>query len=108
MRASAKARARRQAHARAMSDLRPQVLARDGWRCQAAGVLDGPCSGALAVHHRYIATRVDTLENLTVLCHEHHQGDTGVHANPARAYDLGLLVHAADGPPTEPWTPPTA
>jgi hypothetical protein len=101
---------KRKGHVQRMEDLRPIVFARANYRCEAAGVMPGRCSlpGALQAHHRLTRQHggPDTPENLVALCPNHHQGQDGVHRHPEVAYDLGLLIRAADGPPTEPWSPP--
>jgi len=55
-----------------------------------------PCTGRLVVHHRRPrgmgGSSDDTIhdvESLAVLCDGHHRE---VHANPARAYECGLLL----------------
>ena len=75
-----------------------EAMQRAGFRCEASSYgLGGPCDGPLIVHHRIIrgmgSTRdesIHDLDNLAVLCDfAHHRH---VHANPAEAYELGLLV----------------
>lgn len=101
LRPSPKAAAKRRAHVAAMKELRPLVFARDGYRCQAAGVLPGECDRVLAAHHRYRAVRTDTMENLITICRAHHNGGEGLHTqHVAAAYAVGLLLNA---PPTAVW-----
>jgi len=89
-----------------MVELRPLVFARDHYQCQAIGLMPGSCSGALAAHHRWTAVRLDTIENLVTLCHEHHQGDNGVHQRKTRAYEVGLLLRMSAKPtPADEWVP---
>jgi hypothetical protein len=100
-------RANRVEAALTMHELRPLALARDGWRCQGDGVLDGRCSGPLHVHHRKPrgVGGPDELANLVTLCHEHHEGDHGVHGwrEHARALASGLLISGFDPAPAEAW-----
>jgi len=82
------------------------VLARDGYQCRGAEAMGGRCSGPLQVHHRQRHPRAHTLANLVTLCEEHHEGDHGVHRNPERAFEVGLLLRTSDGVPTDEWDPP--
>jgi len=77
---------------RLSDDLRQQVMARDGWGCQARTLTpDLPCRGRLHVHHRLPRSRggPDTLNNLVTLCLVHHDH---VHGNPVWAKHHGLLL----------------
>lgn len=58
-------------------DIRPRVLARDGYRCTALDTDGHRCpSQATDVHH--IGNRDDhSLANLTSLCADHHAPETG-------------------------------
>jgi 5-methylcytosine-specific restriction endonuclease McrA len=55
--------------AEAYSQLRQQVLERDGWRCQTCGAMSN-----LEVHHRQFRSRSgsDSEENLITLCASCH------------------------------------
>jgi hypothetical protein len=106
---SPKARARRADHADAMGLLKPQVHARDCWRCVLCLRQEGP-GVPLEAHHRLIRRQggPDTLENLVSLCGPFPAGCHGwAHrAGQAEARALGLLLPAAGGPPQEEWERP--
>lgn len=85
------------------------VLARDLYRCQGETVMPGRCDGGLQVHHRLMRSQggPDTMENLVTLCYAHHEGGYGgVHSRCELAYEVGLLIRFADGPPERAWEPP--
>ena len=76
-------------------DARDAALERDQWDCQApARGLEGECEFPLDVHHLKRRSQGGTheLSNLLCLCRTHHRY---VHAHPAVAYRLGLLVRRA-------------
>lgn len=86
--------------------VRVQVRLSSGNRCQARV----ECNGAQAVlfHHRKRAGRIDSFENLLHLCGGCHRW---IHANPAKSYSLGLLVHSWADPesiPVASWSRPGA
>lgn len=87
-------------------DLRRRVFDRAGWACEARAALGSVCdtapSGVLEAHHRLMRSQggPDTEENLVAVCAGHHRE---IHANPARSYDLGLLIRSHLGPPTVRW-----
>ena len=84
-------------------DLLDAIRARAGGRCEARI----ECRGAPDVlsHHRRRAGRIDSFENLMRLCNSCH---LHIHANPAKSYVLGLLVHSWDDPTTVPVRSPLA
>lgn len=59
---------------KAYKELRDQVLARDGWRCQSCG-----SSRNLQVHHLRARSKLgdDALQNLITLCAECHARQHG-------------------------------
>lgn len=78
------------------------ILRRARDRCQ----VDGPdCTGkATEAHHRYRPGRPNTMANGVAVCSSCHTGSAySIHRAVAWAYEVGLLIHAADGPPTQPW-----
>lgn len=90
--------------------LRYQCLNLDQWRCRRCGRtlgdsgLDGRLITKLDIHHRLMLSQggPDTIENVVTLCGPNPLGCHGwVHAHPADAYELGLLIRFAYGPPTE-------
>lgn len=66
------------------------VFARDGFRCQAAGLDFGECFGSLTPHHLLKASQGGryTVDNLLTLCSAHNDR---VEDYPLRARQLGLV-----------------
>ena len=76
---------------------REQAMGAAGHRCQGRRYgLEHVCSGWLIVHHKKPRgmggtsdPSIHDLSNLAVLCDVAHYT---VHANPAQAYEVGLLI----------------
>jgi 5-methylcytosine-specific restriction endonuclease McrA len=83
---------------KAVADASVAALVRDGYRCQAAGLLSGDCAGPLEAHHivpRSTAPELRDVEaNIIALCSWTHHPWVGDH--PAEARRLGLHGHAGD------------
>jgi len=79
----------------ARSAMRARVLLRDGG-CQAIGLYDHDCAGPVDPHHLWREGQGGPWEewNLLSLCRVAH---SYVHGNPARSYELGLLVPSWSG-----------
>lgn len=110
MRQSKEARAKRARHVDRMTELRPQVFARDGWRCVRCHRSDAELGRAglcIEAHHRLMRSHggPDTLENLVTLCGPNPGGCHGwAHGPSSRdALTLGLLISRESGPPSEAW-----
>lgn len=71
------------------ADVREQTLARDLGRCVRCGRFLPP--GVAHLHHRKLRSQggPGTIENAVTLCPQHHGW---VHAHPAEARHLGLIV----------------
>lgn len=72
--------------------IRQQVWARSGGLCEC-----GCGQRAIHIHHRKLRSQggrheLPNLLHLSGACHDR------AHANPERAYDLGLLVRSTDNP----------
>ena len=88
--------------------VREQVLARALYRCEArcsswCADLEKPNAYGLQAHHRLRRQHdgPNTPENLVAVCPDCH---AWIHGHPDQAYQLGLLLHRHDGPPTEAWS----
>ena len=82
------------------------VKARSGGQCEVQS--DGCWRWPIAPHHRLRQAQggPDTPENIVAVCDWCHRlGPEAIHRLGGLAYEAGLLIRQADGPPTTPWSP---
>lgn len=83
-----------------------EVIRRDGYRCRLAGVGFGECMGRLTAHEILPRGRSHRDENLldpagmVSVCAQHNDALSNTADLQAAAYDLGLLRHSWDPPPS--------
>lgn len=89
-----------------LGSLREMVLARSKGYCEKCG---NRLPESWALHHRKLRSRggKDEVENFVALHHAcHNLGTDSVHANPALATDIGLMVSSWENPSECPLTLP--